>query len=118
MRDMVAVCAVLGGIIELLAAIGGPQLAGVGIRTAEPPPAMGTVPLVVGLAVGVISILGGSLVSAGRNGQRWGVALVIAAVVGAWVVGQSTGWFIFGAFFTLLAGVMAVFVRRRRTMSG
>lgn len=40
MRDMVAVVAILGGIMELITAIGGPELAGVDIRSDVPPPQM------------------------------------------------------------------------------
>jgi hypothetical protein len=114
MRDVVSVCAILGGVIELIAAIGGPQLAGVGIMSSDPAPAMPTGALIVGMAAALLSIVGGGFIQAGRSGQLWGVALIAAAVVGSVVVTSLTLWFTFGAFFTLLAGVLALFLRRRR----
>ena len=111
---MVAVVAILGGIMELITAIGGPQLAGVGIRSDVPPPPMETVPLLVGLAIGVLSIAGGALVSAGRNGQRWGLLMVAISIIGVLVVGPSTGWFTIAAALTFVAGVMALFTRRSK----
>jgi hypothetical protein len=112
---MVAVVAILGGILDLITAIGGPQLAGVGIRTDVPPPPMPLGPLLVGLAIGVLSIAGGALVSAGRSGQRWGLVMVAAGVIGFVVVGPSTGFFAISVVLTFLAGVMALFTRRRTT---
>ncbi len=111
---MVAVVAILGGILVWITAIGGPQLAGVGIRSDVPPPPMETGPLIVGMAIGFLSIAGGAFVSAGRNGQRWGVLMVAVSIIGVVVVGPSTGWFTIAAALTFAAGVMALFTRRNR----
>jgi len=118
MREFVAVSAILGGLIELMAAIGGPGLAGVGMETGQPAPGMEAGPLLVGLAGAAVSVACGVLVLAGRSGQLWGIALIATAAVGASVVGPSTGWYTLGAGFTLLAGAMALFVRRRRRGAG
>jgi hypothetical protein len=112
MREIVGVCAVIGGIVELIAAVGGPRLTGIGMLTNEPPPAMETGPLLVGIAVALISIVAGSLVTAGRSGQFWGIVLLVAAAVGVIVVGPWTGWFTLGAAFTVLAGALSLFVRK------
>ena len=113
MRDIVAVCAILGGILELIAAIGGPQLAGVGLVSDEPAPAMAAGPFLVGVSGALLSIAGGALVSAGRSSRPWGLVLVAASVAGVLVVGPSTGWYTIGAVPALLAGVVALLIRQR-----
>lgn len=108
MREIVAFLAVLGGIVEILAAIGGPAAAGVGMETREAAPAMPTGPLLVGIAIGVVSIAGGASVALGRRGWPWGILLLGAAILGATVVGPLTGWFTMAAGFTVLAGLLAL----------
>ena len=114
MKDIVGVLAVIGGLIEIVAAIGGPQAAGVGMLTGERAPAMETGPLLLGLGIAALSVLGGGLVASGRNGLWWGVALIAAAITGALLVGPWTGFFTMGAAFTLLAGAIALFTRPER----
>ena len=114
MKDIVGVLAVLGGLIEIVAAIGGPQAAGVGMLTGDRAPAMETGPLLIGLGIAALSILGGGLVAAGRDGRWWGVAMIAAAIAGALVIGPWTGFFTMGAGFTLVAGAIALFTRPER----
>ena len=114
MRESVVVLALLGGLIQIVAAVGGPQLAGVGMLTNEPAPPMPTESLLLGLSVAAVCILAGSFVAAGRNGQLWGLVMLAASVVGIVNVGPLTGWYTIGSFFTVLAGVLALFVRRPR----
>ena len=113
-REIVAVCAILGGIIEMIATIGGPQLAGVGMVSGDPAPPIETVPLIVGLATAGVAIAAGSLVGLGRNAQVWGALIIASVVIGVSVVGPSTGFYTMGAAFTLLGGVLSLFIRRRR----
>jgi len=108
MREMVAVLAGLGGIIEIIVAIGGPAMAGVGMGAGASPPPMPTGPLLVGVAVGAASIAAGVLVAAGRRGWPWGIVLIGGAAVGATVVGRETGWFTMAAAFTAFAGILAL----------
>jgi hypothetical protein len=114
MREVVAVLAILGALIELLGAIGGPQLAGVGLVSGEDAPAMATGPLLLGLAIGVTTIVGGARVAMGGNGQRWGAILVLGSVAGAMILTPWTLWFTFGAAIALIGGVLALFIRRPR----
>jgi hypothetical protein len=118
MRELVASLAILAAVVEALAAIAGPAGTGVKYVTDQPVPAMETGPLLVGLAVAGVSLVAGVLVAAGWNGQRAGVVLIVAAVVGAFVVSPWTLWFTFGAVFALLAGVIALFIRKPRSPSG
>jgi hypothetical protein len=117
LRDSVAVLAILGGIIELIAAVGGPQLAGVGMLTNEAAPPMPIGPLLFGVAAAAVSIVAGALINPG-NARVLAVVLIAAAIVGAIVVGPLTLWYSIAAFFTLLAGVLALFVRRPRDSVG
>ena len=98
----------------MLATIWGPQLAGVGMVSGDPAPPMETVPLIVGLATAGLAIAGGILVGVGRNAQLWGAAIIASVVIGVSVVGPSTGFYTIGAVFTLLGGVVSLFIRRRR----
>lgn len=118
MREIVATLAILGALIEAVTAIGGPQMAGVGMITREPAPAMATGPLLVGLGVAAFSALGGARIAVGGDGRKWGVGLIAAAIVGTIVVGPWTGFFTLAAGFTALAGVLALFIRRRRRPGG
>lgn len=99
MREIVGTLAILGGLIEVVTAIGGPQMAGVGMVTRD---------------VAAISMLAGGRIGVGGNGQGWGLGLVVAAVVGTMLVGPWTGFFTMGAGFTLLAGASALLIRRGR----
>ena len=118
MRESVAVCAVIGGIVELIAAVGGPRLTGIGMLTGGVVPDMETGPLLVGIAASLVSFAAGGLVAAGRNGRLWGVVLLAAAAVGIFVVGPWTEWFTLGAGFTVLAGLLALFIRDPRRTPG
>ena len=113
-RETVAVCAILGGIIELIAAIGGPQLAGVGMISGDPAPPMETVPLLVGIVTACVAIVAGILVGFGRNAQLCGALIIASAVIGVAIVGPSTGFYTMGAVFTVLGGLVSLFIRRRR----
>ena len=108
MREMVAFLAILGGVVEIIVAIGGPAAAGVGMETGEAAPPMPTGPLLVGIAIGVLSIVAGASVALGRRGWPWGILLVGAALLGATMVGPLTGWFTMAAGFSLLAGLLAL----------
>jgi hypothetical protein len=108
MRETVAFLAVLGGVVEIIVAIGGPAAAGVGMETGQAAPPMPTGPLLVGIAIGVLSIAAGAAVALGRRGWPWGSLLVVVSVLGATVVGPLTGWFTMAAGFTVLAGVLAL----------
>src|SRR6476646_4202801 len=101
MREMVAVLAILGAIAEAITAIGGPQLAGVGMieQVHAPPMPMG--PLLVGLAVAAVSLVAGSLVAAGRSAPRLGAVMIVASAIGIAVVGPYTGFFTISALFTV-----------------
>jgi hypothetical protein len=114
MREIVATIAIFAGVIEALAAIGGPQLAGVGRLTGEAAPPMPTGPLLVGLAVAAVSIVGGILVVLERPARRIGIAMLVASAVGIAVVGPWTGFFTIAATLTILAGVLALIVRPPR----
>lgn len=52
--------------------------------------------------------------SAGRSGQRWGLLLVAASIIGVLIVGPSTGWFTIAAALAIVAGIMALFTRRTK----
>lgn len=106
--------ATLGGLVQAVTAIGGPQMAGVGMLTGEPAPPMPTGPLLVGLGIAAFSVLGAARVAAGGSGQRWGLGLMAAAMAGTVLVGPWTGFFTMGAGFTLLAGALSMFIRRQR----
>jgi len=114
LREIVAVCAILGGIIELIAAIGGPQLAGVGSLTNEPAPAMDTGPLLVGIAAAAVAIVGGARISLGHRSRPWGVLIVAATLLGVAIVGPLTGFFTIAALITVPAGLLALLIRDRR----
>ncbi len=108
MREIVAFLAGLGGLIEIIVAIGGPAMAGVGMETGEKAPPMPTGPLLLGVGIGAASIGAGAVIALGRRGWPWGVLMIAGAVLGAAVVGPETGWFTMAALFTLLAGVIAL----------
>ncbi len=111
MRDMVGVFAILGGIIELIASWAGPQLATVGTGS-DPGPGPDPIAVAIGYAMAVLSIVGGAMVLAGRNGQRWGVTLIAAGIVGSVAAGPASGFYIFGGVSTVIAGVLALFTRQ------
>lgn len=108
MREIVAFLAGLGGLIEIIVAIGGPAMAGVGMETRETAPPMPTGPLLLGVGIGAASIGAGALIAMGRRGWPWGVLMIVGAVLGAAIVGPETGWYTLAAVFTLLAGVLAL----------
>ena len=114
MRESVAVLALIGGIIQLIAAIGGPALNGLGSVTNEPAPDMPTGPLLVGIAIGTFTLVAGILVAQGRRAQLPGLLLIAGSLLGLQVVSRWTGWFTFGAGFAIAAGLLALLVRRDR----
>jgi hypothetical protein len=113
---MVAICAVLGAVIEAFAAVAGPQGAGVGTDLAPGDPNMPLGPLIVGLGVAAVSAAGGILIIRVRRGLGIGLALLAAVVIGALVVAPFTGWFLIALPFTFVAGVVALFVRPKRSL--
>ena len=94
-----------------------PQAAGVGTDTGQPAPAVETGPLIVGLAVAAASIVAGALISVGRSGRIRGAAQLAVALLGSLLVGPWTGWFAMGAVVTVAAAVLALIIRRPRTVS-
>ena len=114
MREIVATCALLGALVELLATLGGPQAAGTGVPN-ELAPAMPTGPFLVGLAAAGLAVIAGLRIGRGHSGKRWGLVLLVCTAVGIVVVSPWTGWFTIAAVFVLLAGVLALFIRPGRS---
>jgi hypothetical protein len=111
-REAAAICALLGALIELLAALGGPQAAGAGLPDQLPPP-MPTGPLLAGIAAAGISAVGGLRIAGGYRPRLWGLVLLATTAFGIVVVSPWTGWFTIAAFFVLLAGGVALLIRPR-----
>ena len=118
MRDMVGTFAILGGIIEFLAVLAGPQLAATGPASDQVGPSLDPLPMVIAYGAAVLAIAAGIFVLAGRNAQRWGLVMIGSAVVGTVVAESTAGFYAFGAVPVLLAGVLALFIRQRRRVPG
>ncbi len=111
MRVAVFVLALIGGIIGVLGTMAGAGLAGAadalgGFTEAEATEAGGRIFL--GFVAGVLTLVFGSLVFARKWSARWwGVALIATNVVGAVAAG---GFYMFGGFLGLVAGLLALFI--------
>jgi hypothetical protein len=111
LRDSVVVLALMGGCLDLFIVYFGPDLAGV---TDQPGFELADLRLDAGLIAAVIAIGAGIAVGMHRSALWSGVVLIAAAIAGSLLATESTGGtYPFGAFFSLLAGILALVAVRR-----
>jgi len=112
LSDSVVVLALVGGCLDLFIVYFGRDLAGV---SDEPGFELADLRLDAGAIAAVVAIAAGIAVGMHRSPLWSGLVLIVAAVAGSLLAAESTGGtYPFGAFFSLLAGILALVAARRR----